>query len=584
MPDSLLGLTLLRPWWLLLWLPAIWLAWRLYRNHRRGQQWQRVISPKLQPWLLQQPDTRQRRGRYWLIGLGWCLAVLILSGPAWETEDHRLLNDRSALVMVLDVSRQMLANDLPPNRLKLAQRKIHDISQRHADSQLGLIAFAGSAHRVTPLTTDAQTLRAMVDGRHPDMMPRDGQRLDLALELARATLDQLPPDSSRLLLITAGLPAEQQSLLQQQASELGSRLIILGVGSADGAPLPLPEGGFMRDEDGRILLSRLDAPALASLARRHGAGYHGLTLDDSDIDYLLSDLFQSGERSTDHSRRLADQGHWLLLLLLPLAALGARRGLLVVLLGVLWLPTPAAASWWQDLWQRPDQQAMQLLTEGQPAAAAERFEHPAWRAWAWHAEGDYARAAAAWARLIAQAPDNPDYHFNHGTSLALAGRYTAALEAFEQALTRAPNHQAARHNRARVEAYLESLQQDSEPDPQEQTTDAERNDEQPDAASGNGQNTAETLPDPVTPTDDGDGTSDTERSAPSASPATPETATDSSEPTTADTPASTAGQPARSLTREQEAQRRWLQEIDDNPGELLRRKFRHEYQLMQESP
>lgn len=583
MPDSLFGLTLLRPWWLLLWLPAIWLVWRLYRNHRTGQQWQRLISPDLQPWLLQQPANSQRRGRYWLLGLGWCLAILILSGPAWETQEHSLLNDRSSLVMVLDVSRQMLANDLPPNRLQLAQRKIHDISQRHADSQLSLIAFAGSAHRVTPLTTDAHTLRAMVDSLHPDIMPRDGQRVDLALELARETLDQLPPDSSRLLLITAGLPAEQQSLLQQQASELGSRLVILGVGSAEGAPLPLAEGGFMRDIDGSILLSRLDAPALASLARRHGAGYHGLTLDDSDIDYLLSDLFQSGERIRDQSRRLADQGHWLLLLLVPLAALGARRGLLVLMLAVLWLPTPATASWWQDLWLRPDQQAMRLLADEQPAAAATRFQHPGWRAWAWHADGDYARAAAAWARLIAESPDNPDYHFNHGTSLALAGRYTAALEAFEQALTRAPDHQAARHNRARVEAYLESLQQDD--DPQSQQTDAEEQDDAQSIASDNDTDTTEPLPASESQAEIAPEPSDSN----GGTPATPDTeapaaSTSASEPGSSDSARPQTPPPGRSLTREQEAQRRWLQEIEDNPGELLRRKFRHEYQLMQESP
>ncbi|MCL5041189.1 MAG: VWA domain-containing protein [Gammaproteobacteria bacterium] len=584
MPDSLFGLTLLRPWLLLLWLPAIWLVWRLYRNHRTGQQWQRLISPDLQPWLLQQPANSQRRGRYWLLGMGWSLAILVLSGPAWETQEHSLLNDRSSLVMVLDVSRQMLANDLPPNRLQLAQRKIHDISQRHADSQLALIAFAGSAHRVTPLTTDVQTLRAMVDSLHPDIMPRDGQRVDLALELARETLDQLPPDSSRLLLITAGLPAEQQRLLQQQASELGSRLVILGVGSADGAPLPLAEGGFMRDIDGSILLSRLDAPALASLARRHGAGYHGLTLDDSDIDYLLSDLFQSGERIRDQNRRLADQGHWLLLLLIPLAAVGARRGLLVLMLAVLWLPAPAAASWWQDLWLRPDQQAMQLLADEQPAAAAERFEHPGWRAWAWHADGDYARAAAAWARLIAESPDNPDYHFNHGTSLALAGRYTAALEAFEQALTRAPEHQAARHNRARVEAYLESLQQDDEDEPQAQQPEpAEADDTQlppgdNDTEASEPPTATDSAPEQVADNPDGDAgtaaSSDVETTAASTSADTADSL-DSARPRTP---------PGRSLTREQEAQRRWLQEIEDNPGELLRRKFRHEYQLMQESP
>ncbi|SDU00160.1 VWA domain-containing protein [Halopseudomonas salegens] len=583
MPESLFGLTLLRPWWLLLWLPGAWLVWQLYRRGRSSQQWQRLISARLQPWLLEQQANSQRQGRYWLLGLGWSLAILILGGPAWETDEQVLLNDRSALVMVLDVSRQMLANDLLPNRLQLAQRKIHDISQRHADSQLGLVVYAGSAHRVTPLTTDAQTLRAMVDSLHPEIMPRDGQRLDLALELARESLDKLPPDSSHVLLITAGLPEAQQEQLQRHASELGSRLVILGVGSAEGAPIPVSDGGFMRQSDGRIMLSRLDAPALASIARRHGAGYHGLTLDDTDIDYLLGDLFQSSERLPDPRRSLADQGHWLLLLLVPLAALGARRGLLVVLLAVLWLPAPAAASWWQDLWQRRDQQAMQLLEREQPAAAAERFEHPAWRAWAWHAADDYARAADAWAQLVAEAPENPDYHFNHGTSLALAGRYTAALEAFEQALTRAPDHQAARHNRNRVEAYLENLQQENPTDPGETDEDTgqasetvkdsdQANDEKPSTADLS----ADSEPAGSLPNETATSPSESSATAAENGKAQDSSQADDRQPGTEHQP--------RTNTREQAAQRRWLDEIDDNPGELLRRKFRHEYQLMQESP
>ncbi|TVP92160.1 MAG: hypothetical protein EA348_02560, partial [Pseudomonadaceae bacterium] len=246
-----------------------------------------------------------------------------------------------------------------------------------------------------------------------------------------------------------------------------------------------------------------------------------------------------------------------------------------------WMPVPAAASWWQDLWQRPDQQAMQLLAQEQPGAAAERFEHPGWRAWAWHADGDYARAASAWARLIAETPDNPDYHFNHGTSLALAGRYTAALEAFEQALTRAPDHQAARHNRARVEAYLESLKPEEDADPQDQATDADTHQEQTQTPNDSGQDATEPLPEAGTSPENGTDAGGPSETAPDASSAAPEV---TAEPATAEPQPIPLTGTERSMTREQEAQRRWLQEIDDNPGELLRRKFRHEYQLMQESP
>ena len=113
---------------------------------------------------------------------------------------------------------------------------------------------------------------------------------------------------------------------------------------------------------------------------------------------------------------------------------------------------------WQDLWQRPDQQASQLLQEGKSAEAASRFEDPQWRAWALLQSGDYQAAADAWGALASAEPSNANYHFSQGTALALAEDYQAALQAFEAALTQAPDHTAARHNRQLVEAYLASLE------------------------------------------------------------------------------------------------------------------------------
>ena len=563
MSDPLTGFTLLRPFWLLLILPALWLVFALYRRGQDAGQWQRLISPELQPWLLARQRGKGHRGRYLLLAIGWCLAIVVLSGPAWQSSDQTVRNDRSALVILLDVSSHMLASDPPPSRLQQAQRKVRDISQQYAGSQIALIAYAGSAHQVVPLSTDARTLHALVDSLHPDIMPATGQRLDLGLRQARRLLDALPPERSHLLLLTPGIDPQQLDSLRQHAAELGPRLLILGIGSAEGAPLPAADGGFSRDADGGILLSRLDAPALASIARRHGGGYHGLTLDDTDIDYLLHDLFQAGEQVPDNQSRLSDQGHWLLLLLVALTALGARRGLLPCLLLVLWLPPQAQANWWQDLWLRPDQQASRLLAEGQPEAAARRFQDPAWQAWALYASGDYEAAADAWGQLVNTHPDQVDYHFNHGTALALAGRYTAALEAFEQTLTRAPEHQAARHNRNRVEAYLESLQQ-----------------QQPDAATA--------LETDTTTPDNTDSQQITPEQAADTTDARPDSAATDSP---ADAPASTGDSAAETIpglseplpqASEPVSPRRWLDEIEDNPGELLRRKFRHQFNLSQE--
>src|SRR5690606_36266986 len=171
-----------------------------------------------------------------------------------------------------------------------------------------------------------------------------------------------------------------------------------------------------------------------------------------------------------------DHGHWLVLLLLPIAALGARRGWLGLLLCALLLPQDALAFSWNDLWQRPAQQAMQLLRGQQPAAAAHRSRAHERRAWALYP------AAEEWATLSHIQPDNPEYLFNRGTALAMAGDYSAALEAYEHALTLDPTHQGARHNRDALEDFLEKLCEQQE---QQQQGDA---DEAADGDQSAGQN------------------------------------------------------------------------------------------------
>lgn len=587
LPETDLPLTFLRPLWLLGIIPLLTLCWYLYRHRRQRSGWDALLPASLRKALVEGQPRGHFVGRYVLLAAVWTLSLIALAGPAWESRDTVQREDSASLIMVLQVSRSMLSNDLLPTRLERAKRKIRDILDRYPDRRVALIAYAGSAHLVAPLTRDHATLINLLDALHPDIMPVRGQQADQALLLAADLRAEHGDSATQVLLLSNGIDDLDPDRLELAADRLGDSLQVIGIGTADGAPVPLAEGGFMRDDQGRILLPRLNEPELVEFAYSHGGRYARMSLDDSDIDQLLhSDV--AAQHASAQERQRSDQGHWLLLLLLPLVALGARRGWLMLLLGALWLPYPASAMSWDDLWQRPDQRAASLYAEGRPADAAALFEAPEWRARALLDSGDYAAAAQVWGELVEQQPDNAELHFSQGIALALAGDYQAALAAFEQTLTRAPDHTAARYNRQRVEAYLAELREqqdptaDAEPEPDEQA---------PEATGGASSDTDDSAPAEISTEQEqgadstnnaGATATDTSSSDDSAGETTANNSvagelTDSPDQEDKAAAAVGGGAGGRRQIEQRQAVQQWLRDIPDNPAELLRRKFLYQH-------
>ncbi|WP_394242258.1 VWA domain-containing protein [Halopseudomonas laoshanensis] len=601
--EALQSLAFARPWALLL-LPVAGLCcWLLYRQVNQRSVWDKLLPAPIRLALLQRQAGGKHAGRFLFLAGAWLTGILALAGPVLDSPLPATQTNQSALVIVWDVSRNMLATDLQPNRLERARLKIRDLMQLHSDSQLALIAYAGTAHPVTPLSSDMQTLTNLLVALQPSVMPEDGQNLEAGLQLARQMIADLPPANSRVLVITSGVEGAQLDALRQQARDLGDRLSILGVGTTEGSPVPLLEGGFMRDAQGGILLPRLNSKSLSAIARSTGARYQQIRLGDQDLISLVPTNQSLAETEQAAGLSRIDQGHWLILLLLPLAAMGARRGWLGLVLCAALLPLPADASVWQDLWQRPDQQAMQQLQRQQPAAAAERFEDPHWRAWAYYQAGDYPAAVKAYEALLSAQPDNPEHHFNHGTALAMAGEYQAALEAYEQTLTRAPEHQPARHNRERIEALLKELAKQQE-QAQEQASDEPEDSDEDSGSATDSSNRSRTEDDdsnanPKAPTDsqeDAPGTSEQaaaarkddtsgdggDGEAKGDDPAA-EANANADKPVTDNPPGGSDADDSSARTRNNEQQaalQQWLQDIPDDPAELLKRKFL--YQRLQQ--
>ena len=565
---------LLRPFWLIVLPLPIWLMWRLWHRQRQTGRWQRLLPEAFHTALLTRGKLRNSKLPWILLGSAWLLGCLALLGPSWQQVEQPSLTRADPLVILLETTPAMLATDVQPSRLEQAKRKILDLLQTRQDAQTAVVVFAGSAHTLVPLSNDMATTQNLLDALQPDLMPEPGHRADLAVAQGIALLQQGANGAGRLLLIGSSLSEPERASIEQQLDENEQSLLLLGIGTEQGAPIPLEDGSFLKDDKGSIVIPRLDDNAMRRFASQIGGRYQQARVDDADLRNL--GLLESNGKlvAQDETTRLdawQDQGYWLLLPLVLLAAFAGRRGWLFCLPLVLFVPQPASALSFDDLWLRPDQQGMRLLESSRPGEAATRFEDHRWQGYARYQAGDFAGAAEQFGK-----GDSAADHYNRGNALARNDELQAAIEAYEQALELDPGLDVARRNKTTVEEALrqKEAQADADPDaspPEESTSEAEqrkqpRGSKAPDTSSDStDQTTAQAPPEPA-----GEVSSKTLNEGP------PE-----SEPVATDQQMAQAQEVPVDPEQDQ-AMNQWLRKIPDDPGELLRRKFLYEQRKRQE--
>jgi Ca-activated chloride channel family protein len=467
----------LRPLWLLMLIPLMGLLWALARQSGTLGVWQKVVDAHLLPHLLVDAGGRAGRAPLILLALGWLVGAVALAGPVWERLPQPVYQAQAQRVIALDISPTMNATDVPPSRLARARFEVLDLLKRAAEGQTGLLAYGAEPYVVSPLTSDAATIAAQVPSLATSLLPVEGsRRTDLALEKGAELLRQAGSHDGEVILVTDGL--DHPAVADEAAAKLraeGYRVSVLGVGTHKGAPVPMADGGFLKDPSGAIRMSRLETDSLRTLVTAGGGRFVPATLGDSDVDTLIPQVRARAGGQVKQQDLRADEwreeGPWLLLLVLPLAALAFRRGWLSpLLLLVLLTPPPAVHAFeWQDLWLRPDQQAARALAYGKAEEAASRFERPDWRAAARYQAGDYKGALKS---LDAVSGGEADY--DKGNSLARLGRFKEALKAYDQALAADPKDDDARFNRDLVQKLLEQQKQQQKQNGQKQAQDGQK--------------------------------------------------------------------------------------------------------------
>lgn len=304
MTELIANFHFLRPFWLLALLPAAALWWLILRRAGARRQWEQWVDPELIDGLLVQGGQQQRIRPVHLLGFFWLLTALALAGPSWQREPSPFAEDKAALVMVLKVTPSMEETDIAPSRLQRATQKIFDLLDARPGARNSLIAYAGSAHLVMPLTTDANVINVFAGDLSPKLMPREGDDPLAALRLAQQQLSKTGQPGT-ILFITDELGNEALAAIGTHRKE-------------GGAPI-------------HILAAVADPPPMLKQAADTGGGsFAAITPDPSDVERLARDIQKTATSDiAGLGEKWRDGGYWFLPVLVVTGAFGFRRGWVV---------------------------------------------------------------------------------------------------------------------------------------------------------------------------------------------------------------------------------------------------------------
>jgi Ca-activated chloride channel homolog len=416
--------------WLLLLLGPLLAAFLVWAWHRKQTLIAQFVPQRLLPQLTDGISPVRQKIRLALVGLAALCTLLALARPQWGYEWHEVRQRGLDLVIAIDASRSMLAQDMPPNRLTRAKLAALDLAQLSRGDRFALVPFAGTAYLQCPLTSDFEAFRQNVHALSTDIMPQGGTSLAQAIRVARETLRDSIHNDTALVLITDGEDHDDGALTAaREASQSGIRIFTVGIGTPEGALLQyVDQSGlqYIKDLQGNVVLSRLNESLLQQIAREANGFYVPLRSPDA-LETLahqgLARLARS-ESSTRMVRRFHEQFHWPLTLALAFLLielfLSERKT----------APRPLknATTRTNRTTARATTALLTLLVvsglAGSPARALKQFD-----------AGSYDEAEAIYQQLLEQRGPDPRLHFNRGAAAYRRGDFTTAAREFAEATT-----------------------------------------------------------------------------------------------------------------------------------------------------
>ncbi len=243
--------------------------------------------------LLTRLTGKDQRGRKFLKGLFLLCAMglmfLALAGPRWGSHYQEVHQKGVDIMIMVDVSPSMLVEDIDPNRLERARREILDFLRIVQGDRVGLVAFSGAAFVQCPLTLDYGALQMFLNELQPDLIPVPGTDLGAAIETVLSSFDFGSETDKVVILITDGEDNEGRGVeAARKGADKDVKIFVFGIGEPSGGPIPAMDGkgGFKKDKEGKLILSKLDEEGLRKIASMTGGPYVRSVAGDLDLDIL----------------------------------------------------------------------------------------------------------------------------------------------------------------------------------------------------------------------------------------------------------------------------------------------------------
>ncbi len=256
------------------------LALRIRSHLTRKNNLSGLVAPRLNAVLIKGTSQTHHWLTFGFAFLALAMIILALARPRWGFEEVESFTEGRSVILAIDTSRSMLATDLIPNRLERAKLAARDIVEGLGEDRIGLIAFAGKSFMQAPLTTDHQAVIESIEQLDTEIIPRGGTNLTEAAKLALDSFRETSSEQNALIIFSDGEALEgQEQVMAIRAAANREKMIIItiGVGTANGSVIPEPgEDGrpqtnsFIKDENGQVVRTRLDATALRELASGGG--------------------------------------------------------------------------------------------------------------------------------------------------------------------------------------------------------------------------------------------------------------------------------------------------------------------------
>ncbi|MCP5078121.1 MAG: tetratricopeptide repeat protein, partial [Psychromonas sp.] len=478
-------LEFIRPTWLLGLIVVFLFSLLRYKNSKSSEK-QPLIAPHLSANIVSKA-TRSTKHQFAFNGLA-IIACIALAGPTWRSIDMPVYEMEKAQVIVFDLSYSMFATDIKPNRLSQAKFKAIDLVKQWSEGEKALIAYAGDAFTVTPLTRDGNAIINHIPHLSPDIMPVRGSRADLALDKAVELLKNAGYSQGHIVFLSDGINEKQAKEMQEKLKGENWIVSILAMATPQGAPIKISDGSLLKSASGEIIVPKLDGQPLYDITRASSGLYLTSRNDSSDIEQLghfYDDIKQKQARKSDNEQGNSDQfsiddGYWLSFLLLPLFLLLFRKGIFFALLLAVSLPfsSPTLEAAETSLWKNSDQNAFQAYQQENYQTASELYDTPLEKGSALYKNKQYEEAVEQFNKVIESQPTNADAFYNQGNSYAQLQQFDKAIEAYDKALSIKPNMQVAADNKKLIEQIKEQQDNQDQKDQQDSQQDKQSEDQE----------------------------------------------------------------------------------------------------------